>query len=118
MKYPGGGHEVDDALNRALGSSYSGYNPYRGIVCINRDGQEPWAAEKPYIQVENELHLDKLRYEQLHQDRLAENHNEMENSDTMIQSNADKVPHKTPEMEESDRKIQGLPFKQNNNSTS
>lgn len=118
ITYPEAG--LNHVLNRGLHIGYDGFNPYRGIVCLDMDGEGPLPEEMPYMHVENERHLKKLQSVQLGHDRILENNEAVKASDTKIQGLLDEVPPRTPEPEmvEGDRKVQGLPSQQGGNSTS
>jgi hypothetical protein len=103
---------IDHSLNIALGFSIASTGTmYETIVCKDRghDFTIPLLSEIPYVRVENEIQLEKQRFEQLHKDRLSVTANKLAESDRMIQANADKISRKTPQMEESDSRIQRIP---------
>jgi hypothetical protein len=115
----------------ALGIQGMDYNanPFTSIVCINQESaipeseggprpRKPSLEEQRYTQLEDEMQLEKQRHQQLHEDRVKATTEELEDSDVFIQENAGKVPKKTPEMEASDRRIQGLPPRNGGNVTS
>jgi hypothetical protein len=105
---------IEQGLNEALGFQGVEFtmNPYESVVCLDRESEgprKPNPEEAPYEKVEDEIQLEKQRFEQLHKDRAAAAKKALTESDQRIQENAGKVPKKTPEMEESDRRIQSIP---------
>lgn len=115
------GWDINGALNHALNDlpeNRTKPNQYTAISCINKSPSEeeensPSAQvrrEKPYEELENELQLEKQRFQQMHEDRVNATREAQAESDRFIQENADKLPKKTPEMEESDRRIQSIPL--------
>jgi hypothetical protein len=105
---------IEQGLNWALGFQGVEYsmNPYESVVCLDRESEgprKPNPEEAPYEEVEDEIQLEKQRFEQLHKDRMAAAKNALTESDSRIQENAGKVPKKTQEMEDSDSRIQSIP---------
>jgi len=114
---------IEQALNIALGIEYYGYdddvNIYTSIFCIPREDaipeyegglrhHYPGPEELRYMRAEDEILLQKQRYQQLHNDRRKATDRGLVKTDEFIQENAGKAPKKTLEMEESDRKIQAM----------
>ena len=113
---------IENGLNCVLGFEGMEFtmNSYESVVCFNKD-TEPAESEggpkrrknpeeEPYEKVEDEMLLEKQRYQQLHKDRVAAANKALAESDRLIQEHADKVPKKPLEMQESDRRIQSIPL--------
>lgn len=105
---------IEQGLNFALGIQGMEFsmNSYESVVCLDREPERPRKPnpeEAPYEEVEDEIQLEKQRHEQLHKDRMAAGKKGLTESDRRIQENAAKVPKKSQEMEESDRRIQSIP---------
>ena len=113
---------IETGLNSVLGFEGMEFtmNSYESVVCFNKDTEPPGSEggpkrrknpeEEPYEKVEDEMLLEKQRYQQLHKDRVAAANKALAESDRLIQEHADKVPKKPLEMQESDRRIQSIPL--------
>jgi hypothetical protein len=123
---------IAEALNMALGiegcecddNTYEDCecdddNPYTSIVCLDQETSLPESEGGPrphypsheemrYVQAEDEMLLQRQRFQQLHDDRRKATDKELAKSDDFLQEHAGKVPKKTLEMEESDRRIQAM----------